>query len=396
MAKKEKNIEATCMQYLKYRADQLFTGTEMLGNEFVLIAQPNGTLENIVSVENAGDDVQVLAGILLPGLINTHCHVELSHLKNCIPQHIGLTNFILQIVQQRNAAEEEIITAIEHAEVEMLQNGIVAVGDICNTHFSFQQKKSTKLHWYNFLEVAGWLPGVAQKRFEQIQIMKTSFSTLNFPNSIVPHAAYSVSNNLWNLLKPEFTNKTISIHNQETLAEDELFKNGTGKFIELYEKMNMPNTSFQPTKLSSVQSYFSNLATAKNIVLVHNTFTNIDDIHFVQQAAIANNQTPYFCICVNANSYIENTLPNIELFRKNNVHITLGTDSLASNTSLSIIEEIKTIQQNFPAIPLAEILQWATLNGAKALEMDAHLGSFETGKKPGIVVWNDNEVQRLV
>lgn len=138
------------MQYLKYRAHQLFTGTAMLGNEFVLIAQPNGTIENIVSVENAGDDVQVLEGIVLPGLINTHCHTELSHLKNCIPQHTGLTNFILQIVQHRNAVEANITAAIQLAEEEMLQNGIVAVGDICNTHFSVQQKQSTKLHWFNF------------------------------------------------------------------------------------------------------------------------------------------------------------------------------------------------------------------------------------------------------
>jgi cytosine/adenosine deaminase-related metal-dependent hydrolase len=119
-------------------------------------------------------------------------------------------------------------------------------------------------------------------------------------------------------------------------------------------------------------------------------------MQFAQQAAIANNQTPYFCLCPNANVYIENTLPNIEQFRNNNVHITLGTDSLASNTSLSIIEEIKTIQQYFPLIPLAEILQWATLNGAKALEMDNHLGSFETGKKPGIIVWNNTQIKRLV
>ncbi len=384
------------MQYLKYRAHQLFTGTEILGNDFVLIAQPNGTIENIVSVENAGDDIQELAGIVLPGLINTHCHTELSHLKNCIPQHTGLTSFILQIVQHRNSVEANITTAIQLAEEEMLENGIVAVGDICNTHFSVQQKQSTKLHWFNFLEVAGWLPDIAQKRFEQMQAMKSQFSTLNFPFSIVPHAPYSVSNNLWNLLQTEFTNKTISIHNQETLAEDELFKNGTGQFINMYEAMNIHNTSFQPSGKTSLQSYFANVKTAKNVLLVHNTFTNEVDIQFVQQAATANSQIPYFCLCPNANLYIENTLPNIELFRKNNVHITLGTDSLASNTALSIIEEVKTIQQHFPLIPLAEILQWATLNGAKALEMDTYLGSFEAGKKPGIVVWNDTQIKRLV
>lgn len=62
----------------------------------------------------------------------------------------------------------------------------------------------------------------------------------------------------------------------------------------------------------------------------------------------------------------------------------LGTDSLASNRSLNILDEMKTIQKNFPEIPLDEILQWATSNGAKALQMDDKLGSFEKGKRAGV------------
>lgn len=384
------------MQYLKYNAQQLFTGEQMLGNDFVLIAQQNGTIEDIVSIENAGDDVQQLEGILLPGLVNTHCHVELSHLKNCIPQHTGLTNFILHIVQKRNASEEIIEQAIANAEVEMLHNGIVAVGDICNTAFSLQQKRKSQLKWYNFLEVAGWLPDIAQKRFEQMQALENQFAQLDFPCAIVPHAAYSVSNNLWNLLQPLFTHKTISIHNQETIAEDELFINGTGQFLEMYATMNIHNQSFQPTNKSSVQSYYTKLSAATNTVLVHNTFTNSSDIQFVQNTALANNQTAYFCLCPNANLYIENSLPNIELLRENNATITLGTDSLASNTSLNIIDEINTIQQHFPLIPLAEILQWATFNGAKALGMENELGSFKKDKKPGIVLWNNTTIERVL
>lgn len=64
----------------------------------------------------------------------------------------------------------------------------------------------------------------------------------------------------------------------------------------------------------------------------------------------------------------------------------LGTDSLASNHQLNIWEEIKTIRQQFPAIPLEILLQWATSNGAIALQMDHSLGSIKKGKKPGLVL----------
>lgn len=64
----------------------------------------------------------------------------------------------------------------------------------------------------------------------------------------------------------------------------------------------------------------------------------------------------------------------------------LGTDSLASNHQLSILEEMKTLQKHFPVVSTKTLLQWATINGAKALQMDNVLGSFERGKKPGIVI----------
>jgi aminodeoxyfutalosine deaminase len=85
-------------------------------------------------------------------------------------------------------------------------------------------------------------------------------------------------------------------------------------------------------------------------------------------------------------------LPDIEMFRRNNCTIVLGTDSLASNWSLNIMDEIKTISQNFPGIPFQELLQWATINGAKALSMDDQLGSFEKGKSPGVVLIDEKNL----
>ncbi|GAC1531191.1 MAG: hypothetical protein NVS3B15_10530 [Sediminibacterium sp.] len=93
-----------------------------------------------------------------------------------------------------------------------------------------------------------------------------------------------------------------------------------------------------------------------------------------------------WCICINANLYIENALPPIPLLRNNNCQLVLGTDSLASNRSLSILDELKSITRHFPDVPLAELLQWATLNGARALQMNDILGSFEKGKQPGVIV----------
>ena len=82
-------------------------------------------------------------------------------------------------------------------------------------------------------------------------------------------------------------------------------------------------------------------------------------------------------------------MPPIDLLRKNNCNLVIGTDSYASNWQLNILDEIKTIKKETSStIPLIEILQWATINGAKALRIDDKFGSFEKGKKPGVVLIN--------
>jgi len=121
------------MAYRKFKADQLFDGHHLHGNDKVLITDDSGKVESITPLSEAGDDVQTFIGILSPGLINCHCHLELSHLKNVIPPHTGLIEFLCSVVTKRDFPREVIDHEIIKAEKEMYDNGIVAIGDIGNT-----------------------------------------------------------------------------------------------------------------------------------------------------------------------------------------------------------------------------------------------------------------------
>ncbi|MEO7311192.1 MAG: amidohydrolase family protein [Chitinophagaceae bacterium] len=373
------------MGFLKFQATQLFDGHSLLDGEHVVIAGKKGDIQDIVLRENAGDDIQQLEGILSPGFINAHCHLELSHLKGMIPEHTGLIDFVFTIVTQRHLPEEAISSAIITAEDEMLKNGIVAVGDICNNNSTLFQKQKGRLAYYNFLEVSGWLPEMADARFQRSKGVYDTFNALpgeSNKQQFAAHAPYSVSPALWEKINPFFHGTTTTIHNQETAFEDELFKKGTGDFLRMYQKMGIDNNFFKPTGLTSLQSYLPKMTNAKQLLLVHNTFTTEEDILFSHRQGININ----WCLCVNANQYIEDALPPLELLRKHGSKIVLGTDSLASNHSLSILDEMKTITSYFPQIPIEEMLRWATINGAEALQMEERLGSFEKGKQPGIVL----------
>jgi len=373
------------MRYRKLKADYLFTGEKLLNTENVLIADTNGEIINVIDVKDAGEEIETYHGILSPGFINAHCHLELSHLKNVIPEKTGLIDFVFKVVSERYFAEEEILNAIEKGEEEMLKNGIVAVGDICNYSTTVSQKIKRNISYYNFIEISGWLPEIAGARFEKRKIAFEEFDKNNLIACIVPHAPYSVSEILWKKITALFTGKTVAIHNQETADEDLFFKEGKGDFVRMFEKMKMDNSFFKPTKKGSVESYFKNLSRAKSVILVHNTFTKQADLNFINQHK-NEEQLISFCLCPNANLYIENALPPVDLFLRNDCNIILGTDSLASNRQLNILEEIKTIHEKFPTIKTETFLKWATMNGAKALQMEDQIGSFETGKKPGVVL----------
>jgi cytosine/adenosine deaminase-related metal-dependent hydrolase len=382
------------MAYRKFKADKVFDGYRMLEDQ-VLVADADGTIVDILPFSEAGSGFEILEGILSPGFINCHCHLELSHMKGLIPERTGLVDFVFKVVTERHHAEEEILEAISGAEDQMLQQGIVAVGDICNNVLTLPQKQKRRIQYYNFIEASGWLPSLATARFERAKAIYGQFPD---PRSIVPHAPYSVSGDLWEQIAPWFRDKIVSIHNQETSFEDSFFLEGGGDLKRMYELMKIDNTHHRPTGKSSLQSYFDKLSKAAGIILVHNTFTKQDDIDYVKNRLSITSGQPstFFCLCMNANLYIEECLPPVDLFRKNDCAIVLGTDSLASNRSLSILDEIKTIRKNFPLIPLEEILQWATANGAKALQMEKELGSFQKGKRPGIILIDPDDLSLQV
>ena len=376
--------------YRKFKATHLFTGYEILPGNNVLITDEAGTIIGITDEKEAGDNIEIFNGILSPGFINCHCHLELSHMKGIVPPKTGLVDFVQQVMSKRNESAETKLTAMQNAEQELYNSGTVAIGDICNTTDSISIKQKSKIRFHNFIEVSGFVDAAAEKRFTDAKKIQAEFRIQNskFKISLSPHAPYSVSKTLFQLLNNETQNQLITIHNQECTAEDELYKSKTGGFLNLYKNFGIDISGFEPTGKSSLQSWFPYFTNGQSKILVHNTFISQDDIEFLQTT---NDQRPTtnFCICANANLYIEQKMPPIDLLQRNNCTIVIGTDSYASNWQLNILEEIKTIQQQTSnTIPLQEILQWATINGAKALQVEENLGSFEKGKQPGVVLFN--------
>ncbi len=333
-------------------------------------------------------------GVLCPGFINTHCHLELSWTQGLIAEGCGLDAFVRQLENNRKSvSERKVRDAIEQAASQMLQSGIVATADIANGNQTLDFKRNTKQYFHTFVEVFGSDPSFATAIFEKALLLKKQFAEHDSLNkvSISPHATYSLSVELFKLIAETENPNLLSIHHQENLDENLFFYNGSGPIADRRKAFNPDIQPFFGTGKRPMESIAAFFHPDRKLLLVHNTVSEQRDIDFVQQYF---NQ-PYWCFCPNANLFIENRLPKIDLFRSKNCSITLGTDSLASNHQLSIFEEIKTLHHHFPHIPFSELLQWGTLNGARFLGMEHQLGSFEKGKSPGIVLIENMDVQTL-
>lgn len=320
-------------------------------------------------------------------------------MKGIIPEKTGMVDFLIRVIQQRNFDSAAIKQGIANAESSMLQNGIVAVGDICNTADTLDVKKAGRLHYHNFIEAIGFSEATAPQRFEAALAVYDQFARLyRMPaesNSIVPHAPYSVSPRLFQLITRFAGNHLLTIHNQESEAENEFVEKGTGDFHRLFKALNIDISGYKPHAQRSLQSYFSHFLPNQRVIVVHNAHTNKEDLEFIVHCSRqgAGPTALFFCLCPNANEYIGNPLPDINLLREYQAPITIGTDSLASNRQLSILAELNTLHRHYPHIVLSELLTWATINGARALELDNLLGSFEPGKQPGVLVLDEQLTQ---
>lgn len=324
--------------------------------------------------------VEQVSGIICPGFVNTHCHLELSHLKEKVRQRAGLVNFIIDVQTLRGAESSLVLDAIEQADTAMYENGIVAVGDISNTNTTIDKKKNSRLYYHSFIETFGFLPGRAQEVFDNALALMNEFKPMAC--SITPHAPYSVSKELFKLIQKysDAGHNLISLHNQECEDENKFYRYKLGSFNDLYAHFGLDITHFKPQARNSIQSILPLLTNKQPVLLVHNTCTNLKDIYFIKRFDRKIN----FCFCPNANTYIEGRLPKIELFIGQGYNITLGTDSLASNDKLCILSEMRTIQEKFPAISTQQLIEWGTLNGAKFLGINEDKGSIEVGKTPGL------------
>ena len=361
---------------------------EPIRNGYVEYDDADGT---ILGTGFCAPGEEIIPAAIVPGFVNAHCHVELSHLHGKFRKGTGMAGFIDQINALRDWAGRDVKIGLTRRWMDKMWNdGVSAMADISNDDSSFDVKRSHKMYTRTFLEVFGSEPEMCEGVMAEVGELQRVADASGIDAAPTPHSCYTMSPRLLSAsaeagLKSGF----LSYHSQESNEEEELVRKGSGA---MYENRKRSGMSTPPvTGESSLKYFLDRLAAFKaapydeHILLVHNVCLEQDDIDAVQK----NMRNAYFAICPLSNIFIHNALPPVRLMRENGLAITVGTDSLSSNDDLDMVKELSCIHENFPEVPMNEIFTWACLNGARFLKKDDVLGSLASGKRPGIVLVKD-------
>jgi aminodeoxyfutalosine deaminase len=377
----------------RFSAQFVFTNTGPPLKRAIITAEDDGT---IIKVEENGGElkerqsVEFYNGIIVPGFVNCHCHLELSHLYRAIPEGGGLSNFLMHVRTLRNYDQEEIIQKAEMEDENLFREGVSLCADICNTSVTFDLKKRSRIRYINFGEVFGIDPEKAGKRMDELMQLVNAANEAGITLYPAPHSAYAVPLPLFRMLREKSTgNKVTSIHFLESESEIAFLKDHSGPMKRSYEESGLMPAKIQ-TPIDSATAILKEVTPAGNLILVHNTFADKETVAKVNERG-----NTYWCLCPGSNLYIGNKLPPVKMLREEDCKIVIGTDSLSSNKKLSILSEMKIIQENFPSVKLEELIRWSAINGAEALGEADTFGTIEPGKKPGLLLIQDLDLENF-
>jgi len=364
---------------------------------FPVVSPPvrNGILEleengRIARVADPGSQMREMRrmefhnGILVPGFVNCHNHLELSCLNGKIPRATGLPGFLKRVQRERlNLDESAVSRAIREADQQMQREGIRVCADVSNTDISFPVKAESLLHYHTFIEIFGFTSRQIEERHQGGRgLLQRLINEYNLPGNMVPHAGYSADIRVIRriLSTMDQGKKVVSMHYRESSRWTEQWIRLLSRLWYLAGEGKMEMGHWKGLSLKKLARVGKDYAGDLQVLLVHNRFAGGKDVDYALRAF----SQPVWVFCPRSNLYIHNSLPGIPLFVQKGQSIALGTDSLASNDSLSMLEELKVLQKHFPGISFEQMLGWATHQGARALGVDHTFGSFGPGMHPGI------------
>ena len=339
--------------------------------------QPSGTVHDL------GD------AIILPGLVNSHTHLEFSDLDRPLPAGGGLPAWIERVVTMRRsrAASGTDEAARLHATVasgleQSSAAGVTAIGEIATAAHPMTAAGGPLVRV--FRETLGLSSVAMHAARSSLRHDLDRMSSEGTCTGISPHAPYSVAESLGREVVGEAVQRRLPVmmHLAESRDEAELLATGGGAFRTLLEQLGawQPDS---PPRLLPVSDWITLLAKAPRGVVVHGTFLPEDQTALSRLAR--HRDRLCVVVCPRTTLALSGRLPPVEAFRAAGIRVAIGTDSRASNPDLSVLAECRVLVEGGVASP-AEALAMATRHGAWALAFERRCGMLAPGRPADLAI----------
>ncbi len=338
----------------------------------------------------SGQEVRVIdwgKAIIMPGLVNSHTHLELTLLAERIRQTGSFVDWLYQVVQERRKwTPEQYAESVRAGAAMALRSGTTLLADISSSGFSRQALVPERIRKAVFEEAVALAPERAAETVADVERRLQEpepdpLTTLG----VSPHAPYSVSPRLYRELSALARRREIPLatHAAETREELEFLESGTGPFAGFLGALGAMPAGWAPPKLDPIP-FLEVLGVLEQApLLVHCNYLDAHAMAIIQRTHSS------IAFCPRSHAYFGHENHPVRQCLDLGINVALGTDSLASNASLSMLDEMRFLSRTRRDLKCEEIFRMATLNGATALNLGRVLGRIRRG------YWADLTVLKL-
>ncbi len=377
------------MEKTVHRAKYILADPNTLLKNVAVEIASNGCIKNIapwgeLSVQPGIKVVDWGAAIVMPGLVNAHVHLELTFLCNSLSRFDSFTDWLSKLIAGRRAwSPEQLRSSIREGIAQSLAAGVTTVGEISSSGVSRELIRDIPLRNVVFEESIAFPPHLAAEKIADMsRILDTSKSGDLYRPGISPHAPYTVSGDLYRGLAElaQLRKLPLATHIAETEDEILFLRKGTGEFRNFLDAMGLLPPNWNAPGLDPVPYLHSLGVLGNNCLLIHCNYMDDESIRLVARTRSS------IVYCPRSHDFFHHRKHPIRQLLDAGINVALGTDSLASNRTLSLLDEMRFLYKERKDIKAEEILQAATRNGAEALGFGGGLGTLGPGNPADLTV----------
>ncbi len=304
----------------------------------------------------------------LPGFVNAHCHLDLTSIRGEELPRADFARWVEAMVdRRRKLGPDQLCAAVKSGMRELLESGTVAVGDIDSTGASAAVLRQGPLQGVVFHEIIGALSEEGWGALHE-QLLAQANDRAGVRPGLSPHAPFSTPEGSFRrcLRLASELDLPVATHLAETREEIEFLQEGRGPYAELFHRWGIDRPRWESPRSGAIHRVVSLLADDRPAAFlgVHANYPDSEEFDCLGQQGVT------VVYCPRSHRYFGHARHPLDRYLQRGIQVALGTDSMASNFSLDLWQEIRVLRDEFPSLPASSVFALATSAGRKALDLE--------------------------